>query len=161
MLRSAVQHIEAVLDAAEGYSTLEFDLDRGTRGSRSDLIEDGLIRLTGAEAALVVNNNAAAILLCLSSLARRKRAVISRSQLVEIGGGFRIPDVMRQSGAKLVEVGTTNRVYAVDYESALDEPAALVLRAHHSNYKITGFTEEVDLQEIVRIAHSKGSPCSG
>lgn len=150
--------VAALSDAALGYSTLEYDLEKGVRGSRSVHAESLLIRLTGAEAALVVNNNAAAVLLALSALARRRRVVISRSQLVEIGGGFRIPEVMAQSGARLVEVGTTNRVNPHDYEAALEEPCALVLRAHHSNYKITGFTEEVEISEIVRIAHGKGVP---
>ena len=150
--------VAVLSDAALGYTTLEYDLEKGTRGSRSVHAENLLIRLTGAEAALVVNNNAAAVLLALSALARRRRVVISRSQLVEIGGGFRIPEVMAQSGARLVEVGTTNRVNPHDYEAALEEPCALVLRAHHSNYKITGFTEEVEIGEVVRIAHTKGVP---
>ena len=120
---------------------------------------EGLLRqLTGAEAALVVNNNAAALLLCLTALARRKRVIIARSQLVEIGGGFRIPDVMRQSGARLVEVGTTNRVHVWDYEETLAEEAALVMRVHHSNFKIIGFTTEPELQDIVQAAHAKNVP---
>ncbi len=151
--RAAMEAIHAV---SAGYSTLEYDLAKGTRGSRSDHAEDWLVRLTHAEAALVVNNNAAALLLCLSTLARRKRVVISRSQLVEIGGGFRIPEVMSQSGSKLVEIGTTNRVNLADYEAALAEPAALVVRVHHSNYKITGFTEEVSLEDMVGVAHGQG-----
>jgi L-seryl-tRNA(Ser) seleniumtransferase len=112
--------------------------------------------LTGAEAALVVNNNAAAVLLVLSALANKKRVIISRSQLVEIGGGFRIPSVMRQSGAKLVEVGTTNRVHLSDYEEALSQPAALVMHAHHSNFKMIGFTKEPGLKEIADLAHKFG-----
>jgi L-seryl-tRNA(Ser) seleniumtransferase len=116
-----------------------------------------LKQLTGAEAALVVNNNAAALLLCLSALARRKRVIIARSQLVEIGGGFRIPDVLAQSGAKLVEVGTTNRVHPEDFAQALEQPAALVMRAHHSNFKIVGFTTEPGLQEMVKLAHARGA----
>ena len=151
--RSACQAYEQV---ALNYHTLEFDLDSGKRGSRSVYIESLLTRLTGVEAALVVNNNAAALLLCLSALAKRKRVVIARSQLVEIGGGFRIPDVMSQSGAKLVEVGTTNRVHISDFEEALETSAALVLRVHHSNFKITGFTTEPELVDMARIAHSKG-----
>jgi len=150
--------VKALTEAALGYSTLEYDLEKGTRGSRSEHAESLLTRLTGAEAALVVNNNAAALLLVLTALARRRRVVISRSQLVEIGGGFRVPEVMNQSGARLVEVGTTNRVNPRDYETALEEPCALVLRAHHSNYKITGFTEEVEIGEIVRLAHAKSVP---
>jgi L-seryl-tRNA(Ser) seleniumtransferase len=115
--------------------------------------------LTGAEAAVVVNNNAAAVLLVLSALASRKGVVIARSQLVEIGGGFRIPDVMKQSGAKLVEVGTTNKVRISDYEEALTEPAGLVLHAHQSNFKIIGFTEEPELKEIAETAHRLQVPC--
>jgi L-seryl-tRNA(Ser) seleniumtransferase len=137
------------------YHTLEFDLESGKRGSRLAYIETLLKRLTGVEAALVVNNNAAALLLCLSALAKRKRVVIARSQLVEIGGGFRIPEVMSQSGAKLVEVGTTNRVHMSDYEQALAESTALMMRAHHSNFKIIGFTAEPELVDMVRLAHSK------
>jgi L-seryl-tRNA(Ser) seleniumtransferase len=117
-----------------------------------------LQRLTGAEAALVVNNNAAAVLLVLSALARRRRVLIARSQLVEIGGGFRVPDVMKQSGAKLVEVGTTNRVHLADYETALEEPAALVMLAHRSNFQIVGFTSEPILAEISNAAHQAGVP---
>ena len=148
--------IRAVQEVAEGYSNLEFDLDSGKRGSRSMHCEVLLQRLTGAEAALVVNNNAAAVLLLLSTLANKKRVIVSRSQLVEIGGGFRIPDVMRQSGAKLVEIGTTNRVHLSDYEEALSEPAALVLHAHHSNFRIIGFTKEPGQKEIADLAHSYG-----
>ncbi len=142
---------------SSGYCTLEYDLERGSRGSRAVHAEGLLKRLTGAEAALVVNNNAAAVLLTLSALARRKRAVISRTQLVEIGGGFRIPDVMAQSGAKLVEIGTTNRVHLADYEAALAEGAALVLRAHPSNFRIIGFTSEPELAEIARVTHAHGA----
>jgi L-seryl-tRNA(Ser) seleniumtransferase len=115
-----------------------------------------LKRLTGVEAALVVNNNASAVLLALTALAQRQRVVISRTQMVEIGGGFRIPDVMKQSGARLVEVGTTNRVHLTDYERALLEPTAMILRAHHSNYKIIGFTSEPELSEMANLAHKQG-----
>jgi L-seryl-tRNA(Ser) seleniumtransferase len=149
--RAAIQAIQA---AAQGYTNLEFDLGKGARGSRLVHAEALLQRLTGAEAALVVNNNAAALLLALTALARRRRVIIARSQLVEIGGGFRIPDVMSQSGAKLVEVGTTNRVHVRDFEEVLQEPTALVLRAHHSNFRIIGFTAEPSLEELVRAAHS-------
>jgi len=145
--------IAAMKESAENYSTLEYDRQKGQRGSRLIHAESILQTLTGAEAALVVNNNAAAVLLVLSALANKKRVVISRTQLVEIGGGFRVPDVMKQSGAKLVEVGTTNKVRLSDYEEALEEPTALVLRAHRSNFKIVGFTEEPQLREIVEIAH--------
>jgi L-seryl-tRNA(Ser) seleniumtransferase len=141
-----------------GYSNLEFDLEQGQRGSRGPGTESLLIRLTGAEAALVVNNNAAAVLLALSALAARRAVVIARSQLVEIGGGFRIPDVMKQSRARLVEVGTTNRVHLSDFEAALEEKPALFLRAHRSNFRILGFTGEPSLEEIVQVAHGTGLP---
>jgi L-seryl-tRNA(Ser) seleniumtransferase len=148
--------LQAMVSLAGGYSTLEYDLEKGVRGSRGIHAEALLTRLTGAEAALVVNNNAAAVLLVLSTLAKGKRAIISRSQLVEIGGGFRIPDVMAQSGAKLVEVGTTNKVHLSDYEMALQDPTALVMRAHHSNFKLVGFTSEPSLDELVALAHRCG-----
>ncbi len=138
---------------SRGYSNLEYDLEKGARGSRLIHAESVLQKLTGAESALVVNNNAAAVLLVLSALANKKRVIISRSQLVEIGGGFRVPDVMKQSGAKLVEVGTTNRVHLRDYENALQQPTALVMSVHPSNFKIIGFTEEPDLKDIVEVAH--------
>jgi L-seryl-tRNA(Ser) seleniumtransferase len=137
---------------------LEYDLDRGERGSRSLHAGTLLTRLTGAEDALVVNNNAAAVLLVLSALARHKSVIISRTQLVEIGGGFRIPDVLRQSGARLYEIGTTNRVNLQDYEQAMQEPAALVLRTHHSNFKIIGFTSEPELIDVVTMARQYGLP---
>ncbi len=145
--------------AAENYSTLEYDLEKGQRGSRLIHAESILQRLTGAEAALVVNNNASAVLLVLSALGDKKRVVISRTQLVEIGGGFRVPDVMKQSGAKLVEVGTTNKVRLSDYTEAIEEPAALVMRAHRSNFKIVGFTEEPELKEIVDACSSGKHSC--
>src|SRR6266545_2941889 len=148
--------IAAMNEAAQNYSTLEYDLGKGQRGSRLIHAESILQKLTGAQAAVVVNNNASAVLLVLSALANKKRVVISRTQLVEIGGGFRVPDVMKQSGAKLAEVGATNRVHLEDYEEALKEPAALVLRAHHSNFKIIGFTEEPDLEDVVNVAHMAG-----
>ena len=145
--------IAAMKEAAANYSNLEFDLETGKRGSRLIHAEVILQKLLGVEAALVVNNNASAVLLVLSALANKKRVVISRTQLVEIGGGFRVPDVMKQSGAKLVEVGTTNKVRLSDYESALENPTALVMHAHRSNFKIVGFTEEPELKEIADIAH--------
>jgi L-seryl-tRNA(Ser) seleniumtransferase len=147
---------QSMLDVSSGYSNLEFDLETGKRGSRLIHAESMLQRLTGAEAALVVNNNAAGVLLVLSALANKRRVVISRSQLIEIGGRFRIPDVMRQSGARLVEIGTTNRVHLSDYEEALTEQTAMVIHAHHSNFKMIGFTEEPDLAEIADLAHKVG-----
>ena len=150
--------IDAISHLATGYSTLEYDISRGARGSRAVHAEALLTRLTGAEAALVVNNNAAAVLLTLSALAKGKRVIISRSQLVEIGGGFRVPDVMKQSGAKLVEIGTTNKVHMHDYEQALLEPAALVMRAHQSNFKLVGFTSEPELYELAAAAHQANVP---
>ena len=143
---------------SRGYSNLEFDLETGKRGSRLIHAESLLQKLTGAEAALVVNNCASAVLLTLFALANRKGVVIARSQLIEIGGGFRVPDVMKQSGAKLVEIGTTNKVRLSDYQSAFDESAALVMRAHRSNFKIVGFTEEPELKDIVTAAHQVDVP---
>ncbi len=147
---------EAALAAMEavsrGYADLEFDLESGTRGSRHVHIESLLCRLTGAEAALVVNNNAAAVLLGLTALANRKEVIVSRGQAVEIGGGFRIPDVMRQSGAKLVEVGTTNRTYAADYEQAITPRTAALMRVHSSNFRLVGFTSEATLEEMITTA---------
>ena len=148
--------IAAMKEAAESYSTLEYDLEKGQRGSRLVHAEAILQKLTGVEAAVIVNNNASAVLLVLAALANKKRVVIARSQLVEIGGGFRVPDVMKQSGARLVEVGTTNKVRLSDYREALAEPTALVMRAHRSNFKIVGFTEEPELKEIVEVAHEAG-----
>jgi L-seryl-tRNA(Ser) seleniumtransferase len=147
---SAVQAMEAV---SRGYSTLELDLTTGKRGSRNGHAERLIKLLTGAEAALVVNNNAAAVLLVLSALAKGRRVIIPRSQLVEIGGGFRVPDVMKQSRARLVEIGTTNKVRMSDFEEALSEPAGLVMRAHRSNFKMIGFTDEPPLKEIIDAAH--------
>ncbi len=150
--------LAAMDSVSRGYSNLEYDLEKGRRGSRLIHAEAVLQKLTGAESALVVNNNASAVLLVLSALAGKKRVVIPRSQLVEIGGGFRVPDVMKQSGAKLVEVGTTNRVHLSDFEEALAEPTALVLRAHRSNFKIVGFTEEPEFKDIVELAHKFNVP---
>ncbi len=152
---------QAMLAIAADYNTLEFDLARGKRGKRSLHAEALLCRVTGAEAGLVVNNNAAAVLLVLRALARRKGVVISRGQLVEIGGGFRVPDVLKQSDGKLVEVGTTNRTHLHDYEKAIAEKknrAALILRAHHSNFRIVGFTTEPTLTELVALGHEHGLP---
>lgn len=141
--------IVAMDAAAKGYCNLEFDLDSGTRGSRHSHIEQILCQLTGAEAALVANNNASAVLLALTALAKKKEVIVSRGQAVEIGGGFRIPEVMRQSGAKLVEVGTTNCTYVADYEQAITSRTAALMRVHSSNFRLVGFTHSVTLEELV------------
>ena len=150
--------IAAMAQVSLGYSNLEFDLETGKRGSRLIHAEAVLKKLLGVEAAVVVNNNASAVLLVLSVLASKKRVIIARSQLVEIGGGFRVPDVMKQSGAKLVEVGTTNKVRLSDYTEALEEAGGLVMHAHRSNFKLVGFTEEPELNKIVEAAHEAGIP---
>lgn len=150
--------LEAVRDAAFGYCNLEFDLEKGERGSRSARIEDLLRRLIGAEAAIVVNNNAAAVLLALSSLARGKEVIVSRGELVEIGGSFRIPDVMTQSGAFLREVGTTNRTHPRDYRSAVTPDTALLLKIHTSNFKVVGFTADVSTAELADIGRESAIP---
>ncbi len=138
---------------SQSYSTLEYDLETGNRGSRSTHTREHLRAITGAEDALVVNNNAAAVLLVLTALASRKQVIISRGQLVEIGGGFRVPDVMKVSGARLLEVGTTNRIRLQDYQEALETGAGFVMRAHASNFKIVGFTEQPELAELVALTH--------
>ncbi len=149
--------IAAIEMASQSYSNLEYNLNTGSRGSRHIHCEEILIRLSGAEAAMVVNNNASAVLIILSSLFNRKKVAISRSQLVEIGGSFRIPDVMRQSGAKLMEVGTTNQVHLSDYSEALSAGAAGVIRVHTSNFKIIGFSSEPEFSKIVGEAHQTGA----
>lgn len=145
-------------DIASHYSTLEFDTDNGKRGSRYSHVEDIICELTGAEAALVVNNNAAAVMLVLSTLSEGKEAVVSRGQLVEIGGSFRIPEVMRFSGAKLVEIGTTNKTHLRDYEKAITEDTGVLLKVHTSNYRIMGFTQEVSVEELAPLANAHGIP---
>lgn len=149
---------EAVRIAASGYSNLEFDLETGERGSRTSLVEELLCSLTGAEAALVVNNNAAAVLLMLDTLCKGGEVILSRGQLVEIGGSFRIPDVMERSGATLREVGTTNRTHLADYERALSENTRAVLWVHPSNYRIIGFHSSVPADELADFAHAHGLP---
>lgn len=148
--------LAAVAEVASAYSSLEYDLEEGKRGSRALHAEQLLVRLTGAEAAFAVNNNAAAILLMLTALCRGREVIISRGQLVEIGGGFRIPDVLVQSGARLVEVGTTNRTHLSDYANAINENTAAILVAHYSNYKIIGFTSQPALDELATLAHDAG-----
>ena len=150
--------ITAMSDISTGYSNLEFDVAKGIRGSRQTHIEHLLCQITGAEAALVVNNNASAVLLGLSALAKRKEIVVSRGQAVEIGDSFRIPDVMRQSGAKLVEVGTTNCTYARDYENAITNSTAALLRVHSSNFKVVGFTNEITIEELVTVGNKYHLP---
>lgn len=150
--------IDAVMMAASNYSNLEFDLDKGARGSRHSHIESILTKITGAEAGMVVNNNASAVFLALSTLAAGKEAVVSRGQLVEIGGSFRIPDVMRQSGAILREVGTTNKTYIADYRAAVTENTALFMKVHTSNFRIIGFTHEALLEEMVNLSWELGIP---
>lgn len=151
----AVKHIA---DIAGSYSNLELDLDTGQRGSRTTLVEKLLCELTGAEAAAIANNNAAAVLLTLNTLAGGKEAIVSRGQLVEIGGSFRIPDIMSRSGAQLVEVGTTNRTHLSDYENALTENTGVMLAVHPSNYKVMGFTAEVALEDMVVLGRQHGVP---
>jgi L-seryl-tRNA(Ser) seleniumtransferase len=155
-LSSAV--VDAMRAAAQGYSNLEFDLPTGKRGSRYVHAEELLCALTGAESALLVNNNAGAVLLVLAALAQGRQVIISRGQLVEIGGGFRIPEVMEQSGAQLVEVGTTNRTYLQDYRAAIGEHTAAILRVHTSNYRLGGFVHQPALSELVDLAHEQGLP---
>jgi L-seryl-tRNA(Ser) seleniumtransferase len=147
--------IAAMDEASRGYCNLEFDMETGARGSRQSLIEPLLCQLTGAEAALVVNNNASAVLLGLSALAKRREVIVSRGQAVEIGGGFRVPDVMRQSGAKLVEVGTTNCTYIKDYEQAITESTVALLHVHSSNFKVVGFASETPVEELSALAKKK------
>jgi L-seryl-tRNA(Ser) seleniumtransferase len=154
----AEEAIAQVVETARGYSNLELDLTEGTRGSRQDHVAALLRRLTGAEAALVVNNNAAAVLLALAALGEGREVVVSRGELIEIGDGFRIPDVLARSGARLVEVGTTNRTRAKDYEKAIRPATALLLRVHQSNFRVVGFTELPRLDELAAIARRHGLP---
>jgi L-seryl-tRNA(Ser) seleniumtransferase len=147
--------IAAMAAVSRGYSNLEFDLDAGERGSRYVHLEEIMCRITGAEAAMAVNNNAAALLLGLSALGQAFEVIISRGQAVEIGGGFRIPDVMRQSRGKLVEVGTTNRTYLRDYEDAITESTVGIMRVHASNFRIVGFTESPALADMATLAHER------
>ncbi|HEX9208474.1 MAG TPA: L-seryl-tRNA(Sec) selenium transferase [Steroidobacteraceae bacterium] len=150
--------VRAVTGAMAAPVNLEFDLESGRRGDRDELVEDLLRELTGAEAATVVNNNAAAVLLMLSALARQREVVISRGELIEIGGSFRIPDIMRQAGAKLVEVGTTNRTHLADYEQAIGARTALVMKVHTSNFVVSGFTSSVTTAELAELGRARGIP---
>jgi len=148
--------LAAIREVGRGYSNLEYDLEKGQRGSRYIHAEELLCHLTGAEAALVVNNNAGAVLLALTVLARGGEVIISRGQLIEIGGGFRMPEVMKQSGCKLVEVGTTNRTYRQDYEAAITPQTRAIMRAHRSNFALTGFVEEPTIADLVALAQAHG-----
>lgn len=149
---------EHLVHVSMNYSTLEFDIHNGKRGSRYSHIEDLLCELTGAEAAMVVNNNAAAVMLVLSTLAKDKEVIVSRGQLVEIGGSFRIPEVMKLSGAKLVEVGATNKTHLRDYSAAITEETGLLLKVHTSNFKVLGFTQEVPSKDLCTLAHGLDLP---
>ncbi len=154
----STEAMQALTQAGFYYSNLEFNLQTGKRGSRYSLVEDIICELTGAEAALVVNNNAAAVLLSLDTVANGKEVIVSRGQLVEIGGSFRIPEVMKKSGATLVEVGATNRTHLRDYENAITEETALLLKVHTSNFRIIGFTSEISAEELVILGTKHGLP---
>ena len=150
--------IDAMTQAARGYTDLEMDLSTGRRGSRQAHLQSLLQQVTGAEAALAVNNNASALLLGLSALSVGKEVIVSRGEAVEIGGGFRIPDVLKQSGATLVDVGTTNRTYIRDYQDAITDNTAALLKVHSSNFRVEGFTAEVEPSELVELSKEKGIP---
>jgi L-seryl-tRNA(Ser) seleniumtransferase len=154
----AEEAIEQVIEVAKGYNNLEYRLEEGVRGSRHDHIEDLIKRLTGAEAAMVVNNNAAAVFLVLRELASGKEAIVSRGQLVEIGGSFRISEIMRESGATLREVGTTNKTHLRDYEQAINAETALLMKVHTSNFSMVGFTKSVSIDELVQLGDKQGIP---
>ncbi len=150
--------VEAVQKAASGYCNLEFDLAAGHRGTRYSLVEELLQKLTGAEAALVVNNNASAVFLALNTLGKGREVVVSRGQLVEIGGSFRIPEIMEQSNCQLVEVGTTNKTHPQDYQAVINDQTALLLHVHMSNYRIIGFHRDIEIEEIVQIGREHQLP---
>lgn len=151
-------HAKALVDIVSGYCNLEYNLEAGKRGERYSHFEKLLCKITGAEAAMAVNNNASAVLLALSSVCKGTEVIVSRGELVEIGGKFRVPDVMEQSGATLVEVGTTNKTHLSDYEEKISEETGALLKVHTSNYRIVGFTESVPVSELCELAHSKGIP---
>jgi len=148
--------IASVADAMRSYNALEFDLEHGERGDRDTVVEALICRLTGAQAATVVNNCAAAVLLSLVALGARREVIISRSEQIEIGGSFRMPDIMKAANCRLVEVGTTNRTHLRDYQEAIKEKTALIVKAHRSNYAVTGFTAEVGDEELAALAHAHG-----
>src|SRR6187455_1560795 len=150
--------LERALEVGRGYSNLEYDLSAGVRGSRQDHVAGILRRLTGAEGALVVNNNAAAVMLALAALAEGREVLVSRGELIEIGDGFRIPDVLARSGARLREVGTTNRTRAADYERAIGPETAVLLRVHQSNFRVVGFTEQPSVGQLAAVAARAGLP---
>ncbi len=152
-IAESAQH--ALMDTVQNYCTLQIDLETGKRGDRYKDVEKLLSQITGAEAAIVVNNNAAATMLILNTLAEGKEVIVSRGELVEIGGSFRLPDVMKRSGAKLVEVGTTNRTHLKDYERAISQDTGLILKVHQSNYRILGFTSQVLIDELAQLAHQR------
>ena len=152
------EHMKKAFDIVTGYSNLEYNLEEGRRGERYSHVEKLLCKITGAEAAMAVNNNASSVLLILSSLAKGGEVIVSRGELIEIGGKFRIPDVMTQSGATLVEVGTTNKTHVSDYEENITEETKALLKVHTSNYKIVGFTESVGIDELMPIAKEHGIP---
>lgn len=153
-----MEHMQHIAEIATGYSNLEYNLDAGKRGERYSHFEELLCKITGAEAAMAVNNNAAAVMLVLSSLGKGGEVVVSRGELIEIGGKFRIPDVLEQSGATLVEIGTTNKTHLSDYEDAINENTAALLKVHTSNYRIVGFTESVSNEELVPLAREHEIP---
>ena len=154
----AAEALNNLMVIGGGYSNLEFNLETGKRGSRYSHVEDLLCEITGAESAMVVNNNAGAVLLCLDTLAKGRNVIVSRGELVEIGGSFRIPDVMAKSGAQLKEVGTTNRTHLKDYENAIDDETGMLLKVHTSNYSVVGFTASVGLDELVKLGQSYQLP---
>jgi len=150
--------LDRVVEVGGSYSNLEYDLDAGVRGSRQDHLVGLLQRITGAEASLVVNNNAAAVMLALAALAEGREVIVSRGELIEIGDGFRIPDVLTRSGARLVEVGTTNRTRVADYERAIGPETAVILRVHQANFRVVGFTEQPELAHLAEVARRAGLP---